>query len=90
MKKAYDLAISMLRLPRDRAVGLARMLSWKGALWGLLLLVVLVVTLRETFRSVTLVDPFAVPRSLTDQGYTPQVVANQVVDEIHRISLVSG
>ena len=87
MKKAYDLAISMLRLPRDRAVGLARMLSWKGALWGLLLLVVLVVTLRETFRSVTLVDPFAVPRSLTDQGYTPQVVANQVVDEIHRIYL---
>jgi hypothetical protein len=79
--------VSMWRRLRGHAAGLARTLSWKGALWGLLLLVVLVVTLREAFRSTTLVDPFIVPKSLTEQGYAPQAVANQVVDKIHRICL---
>ncbi len=71
---------------KNSLAGALGYLSWKRAFWIVVAALVVIVVSREAFSSRVLIDPFVVPKSLTDQGYTSQVVANGVVDEIHRIS----
>src|SRR5262245_21393022 len=47
-----------------------------------LFIAVLLVGLREYFRDTVFLDPIEVPKDLQEQGYTPSIVAQRLVDEI--------
>jgi hypothetical protein len=69
----------------DDANGAERGFPFKSVLFGVALVLALVYTLYDARKSVTLIDAFEVPKSLADQGYSPEAVANQIVDEIYNI-----
>ena len=45
----------------------------------------LVVVVIETFRETVIVEPFAVPQQIAELGYTPRVVAQHFIDNVHAI-----
>ena len=76
----------------SRVIGFAqamkRVLGWVFTPSRLLLLIIvasLVILLNETLQKTITVEPFEVPKKLADLGYTPRVVAQHIIDNIHSI-----
>lgn len=74
------------RLTRLReATNLAWTISWKQTLLAVLFLFLAGFVLAEILNPVVVIDPVSVPQFLERQGFTPEVVAAQVVDKASSI-----
>ena len=73
-----------IQIRRPRILGLLRELTLSRLL-AFLLFAGLVIVLVETCQKKIIVEPFGVPKKLADMGYTPRVVAQHIIDNIHMI-----
>jgi tetratricopeptide (TPR) repeat protein len=63
-----------------------RALTFKRVLLWAVAIVALWVACRDVFKEAVLLGPFSVPKSLQEDGYSPEALANQVADQIADIS----
>src|SRR5262245_26924609 len=57
-----------------------------GPIITVLFALIAIAIIRETFRDVVVIQPIGVPAALVEEGYSPGIVAQRLVDQIARIN----